>query len=284
MSNSNAKAIKGLSIAVLVFSALTIVAALIGIVALAIGGAALPSIIDHGYYLYYNDPSFYEGLEELREYGITTTDAYNLAMFAIGITIALVVWLLLCSAVTLVASILGIRNAAKPEKLASAFGWSIAGAIAAFLSGRMITTVLLVIMAVLIGKARSAQTAGAGYANAGAQTPYGYAASGYNGYGYPGYAAGPAPAYGQQQAMAYQPQQPAYGYDAGAAQAQAQAQAAGGYTAASSQTPGQVTVQPSAAPAAASSPSPLAADGSSGSPADSPSDAADAETSLQAKG
>ena len=282
MSNSNAKAIKGLSIAVLVFSALTIVAALIGIVALAIGGAALPSIIDHGYYLYYNDPSFYEGLEELREYGITTTDAYNLAMFAIGITIALVVWLLLCSAVTLIASILGIRNAAKPEKLASAFGWSIAGAIAAFLSGRMITTVLLVIMAVLIGKARSAQTAGAGYADAGAQTPYGYAAGGYSGYGYPGYAAGSVPAYGQPQAMAYQPQQPAYGYGAGAAQTQAQA--AGGYAAASAQTPGQVTVQPSAVPAAASSPSPLAADGSSGSPADSPSDAADTEASPQAKG
>ena len=72
----------------------------------------------------------------------------------------LLVWGALCAAVSLVAGILGIRVPTHPDKSGSAFGWSIAGAIVAVLSGRFVTAVLLVIAAVYANKLRHPEPSG----------------------------------------------------------------------------------------------------------------------------
>lgn len=62
-------------------------------------------------------------------------------------------------AVTLVASVLSLRNAFDPNKLTGAFVWSIVGAVIALLGCRLITMVLLIINCVYIHKVRSARQA-----------------------------------------------------------------------------------------------------------------------------
>ncbi|MGN0038294.1 MAG: hypothetical protein ACI36Y_04040 [Coriobacteriales bacterium] len=58
-------------------------------------------------------------------------------------------------AVTLVASVLSLRNASNPDKLTGAFVWSIIGAVIALLGCRLITMALLIINCVYIHKVRS---------------------------------------------------------------------------------------------------------------------------------
>ena len=90
------------------------------------------------------------------------------------------------------AGILGLRNASKPDKLKGAFVWAIVGAVAAGLSGRMITMALLIVSTFFISKVRKSGT------NA-SQPPYAQAAYGYT----------PQPAYDQAGYYGYT-NQPAY--------------------------------------------------------------------------
>lgn len=69
---------------------------------------------------------------------------------------AALIWEALMCLVSLIAGILAMKNAAKPNKLGAVFGWCLAGAICAFLSGRIITMVLLIIMAVFASKDKNA--------------------------------------------------------------------------------------------------------------------------------
>ncbi|WP_172136272.1 hypothetical protein [Adlercreutzia sp. ZJ473] len=198
MQTNHSKTIKGLSIAVIVFSAISLIGCVIGLFALGVGGAfvnehsseifgyslghvdhAMPA---HGY------DAYHDGYLDERELMGWTN--FGLIMGAVTL-----VWGILCAAVTLAAGIIGLRGADVREKLGRVFGWGIAGAVAALLSGRVITCVLMVIAAVYANKDKNAPAeygAAQGYAAPGAMpghgAPVGYPAPGYG-----------APEYGQPQ-------------------------------------------------------------------------------------
>ena len=183
MPNSDARIVRGLSIAVLVLSILAILGALLTTAFLALGGAAI------------TDPSFSGTLAseinsdpELNSYGINSGDVIGLTavtLLAMGIFVG---WLILCSVVSLIAGILGMRNYGNVDKLGAAFGWAIAGAVFSFLCGNIITMILLIISCVYINKVRKAP-----------MVPYGQPQP------QPAYG---QPIYGQQQGYAQQPYQP----------------------------------------------------------------------------
>lgn len=170
--NSDAKVVRGLSIATVVISVL----ALLGVVVLfafsALSGSALAdsSVMNQIMDQLNSDPDF--------PYYVTQSDVSSIVALMVGLCGVLAVWVLICSAIPLVAGILGIRNCSKPEKLGGAFGWAIAGAVVSLLMGNLITMVLLIISAVYINRVRKGgrvpygygQPAPAGYAP---QAPYG---------------------------------------------------------------------------------------------------------------
>lgn len=93
--------------------------------------------------------------------GLSGDDAVKI-VFASGpiVTVMAFLYLAFCL-IGLVASILALRNCNNPEKLGGAFGLSIAAAVLRFLTGAPISLVLFIILAVYIGKLRSAWKAGA---------------------------------------------------------------------------------------------------------------------------
>ena len=122
MPDSNARIVRGLSIATVVISVLAILAVLAVAVLLAVLGS------------YMNDPAFVQRvIDEAYSQGssvrgITANDVTMLVSLGIGTILAALVWSAICSALALVAGIVGIRNSSKQEKLGTAFGWAIAGA------------------------------------------------------------------------------------------------------------------------------------------------------------
>lgn len=155
MPNSDARMVHGLSIAVLVLSAFALAGCLFALLFLGIGGAALvnPDIAGSAAAGLSSNPDV---LNELEASNLSSGDVFNLAVLGVGVTGAFVIWGMACSLVALVASILGMRNYDKPQQLGSAFGWAIAGAVTSFLTGNIISTVLLIISAVYIDKVRKA--------------------------------------------------------------------------------------------------------------------------------
>lgn len=149
MQESNARTLRGVSIAVVVLAVLAILTFLLGAIAVGIFGAIAtdPSL--------YGDGIAIDGYNHGRYDSLSPEGVASIVGLSLGIAIAFLVWGMLCAAVSLIAGILGIRNHDKPEKLGAVFGWSIAGAIVAFLSGRIITTVLLVVAAVYAHKLRN---------------------------------------------------------------------------------------------------------------------------------
>lgn len=153
MQNSNARTVRGLSIAVIVIAGLGVLASIIGLIAMAVGHAAIsdPDIIAEITFALNADPDLYY---EMGAYYLDEASVAALASLTIVVCVAILAWGLICSAVTLAAGILGLRNASTPEKLGVTFGWTIAGAVAAFLSGSLIAMVLLIISAVCINRMR----------------------------------------------------------------------------------------------------------------------------------
>ena len=171
MPTSHARIVRGLSIATIVISALAILAVAVAAVFMGFLGS------------YLSDPAFLQSLMyETDSYSSLTIDELSLVMsLGVGTIMVALVWSLVCSVVTLVGGIMDMRGASRPEKLGGAFGWAIAGAVASFLTGRIITTVLFVIAAVYLNKMRNTPVAAYGQPVA----PYGQPA----GYGQPmGYA------------------------------------------------------------------------------------------------
>lgn len=201
--NQHEKAIRYLGIAVVVISALALIGVIIGFILMAVGQAALnaygPDLIQQGYsYGHVHHGSGYYG-------ELSAGDAMGLANFGMGLGYAALVWELVTAVVSLIAGILAIRGAADRDKLGSVFGWGIAGAIAAFLGGRLVTCVLMVIVAVFASKDKSAPAwpqAGyvAGAPGYGAVQPQAPAAGGW---------AAPAAGYGAVAAQAATPSAPA---------------------------------------------------------------------------
>ena len=164
MPNSDAKVVRGLSIAVLILSILAVAGSLL--VILGIGGVALsdPSVassaaieIDNG--------------SGISADSLSGDEVVVLAMLSLGVLGMFMGWLIICSIVPLVAAILGMRNYNNVDKLGGAFGWAIAGAVFSFLCGNLITMVLLIVSAVYINKLRRAPMVPYGQA----QPVYGYA-------------------------------------------------------------------------------------------------------------
>lgn len=134
--------LKGLSIAVIVLAGLCILGFLIGIFMLGIVGSAVSAI--DPYYL-----DAYDYYDYYYDYDYETAEAFAIASMVGGVFCVLG---MLCAAVTLVAGIIGLRGANDPSKLGMVFGWSVAGAVVSLLSCGIVSTVLLVIMAVFAYK------------------------------------------------------------------------------------------------------------------------------------
>lgn len=198
MQTSHAKTIRGLSIATIVLSILSIVGLILCLLFLGVGGAALSDsgMRDSMSMSLEMDPEAAYAMENL---GITSDDAFGIVALIFGLGIAYILWGIICSVVTLVAGIIGLRNCDSAAKLGKVFGWAIAGAILAFLYGNIVTLVLLIITAVCANKDRKAATA----------IPYGQPAAYYCASQQP-YGAPPQPQYAapQQPYAAPQQQQP----------------------------------------------------------------------------
>ena len=104
MPDSNARIVRGLSIATVVISVLAILAVLAVAVLLAVLGS------------YMNDPAFVQRVideaysQGSSVHGITANDVTMLVSLGIGTILAALVWSAICSALALVAGIVGIRN------------------------------------------------------------------------------------------------------------------------------------------------------------------------------
>lgn len=142
MNTNHAKAIKGMSIANIVLSALGILGVLVTWMGLGAGGAAVSG---SGYDYFYTDDG----------YVIETSDLNAI----LGVLSILVFWVFVCLVLVLVAGIMGVRGANKPEKLKGVMTWNIVGAVAAFLGAGWISLVLCIIVAVFANKDKQALAA-----------------------------------------------------------------------------------------------------------------------------
>ena len=154
MQDSNARTVRGIGIAVVILSALALIVFGLGAIAVGALGAFVsdPSLYGDGISINGYDHGYYDSL--------SAEEAAGLMSGSMLLVTWLFVWGALCAAVSLVAGILGIRVPTHPDKSGSAFGWSIAGAIVAVLSGRFVTAVLLVIAAVYANKLRHPEPSG----------------------------------------------------------------------------------------------------------------------------
>ncbi len=152
MQGKHTGAIRGLGVAAIALSAVALLTCLFSAIILAMTGSvfsgsmmeSLSYELMHGYsYGYSYDPLIAEGMSSIA----------GLIMGIIGLVVG---WEVLTCIVSLIAGILGVRNAANPAKLGGVFGWGIAGAAAAFLGGRLITMGVLIAMAVLAKKSQDA--------------------------------------------------------------------------------------------------------------------------------
>lgn len=197
MQNSHAGTIKGLSIATIVLSVLSILGLLFCLLFLGVGGVALndPTLQDSVSMSIEADP---ETVMQMEDLGLTTDDTLGLVGIVFGLGAAYVIWGVICCIISLVAGIIGLRNCRNTAKLGGAFGWAIAGAVTSFLYGNIVVMVLLIISAVCISKDRKASTA----------IPYGQPAAYTQTPGQQGYYA-PQPQQPAPQQPYGQPQQPA---------------------------------------------------------------------------
>ncbi len=147
MNTNHAKAIKGMGIANIVIAALGILGMLVCWAMLGVGGTAVSG---SGYDYFYTD----DGL---------VIDAGDLNML-LGMLGFLVFWMLICFAIVLIAGIMSVRGAAKPEKLKGVMIWNIIGAIAGFIGAGIVSLVLCVISAVFASKDKNALAAAPAYA------------------------------------------------------------------------------------------------------------------------
>lgn len=187
MQKVRAKTIKGLSIANVILSGLYIICFLIGIIvfsALAEYSEPIANSISYSSYgaytssydlvsahhdwgYSYGSPYSYD--LDLDEYGFNT-DAEVLALVFQMLVFLMVAGLIL-QAVSLAAAIIMLINSDKPQKLGMVFGWGIAGAIIAFLSGGVVQTVLFVLGTVFAYKDRQLYQKGLYPLNVTAQGP-----------------------------------------------------------------------------------------------------------------
>ena len=160
--NSDVRIIRGLNIATLVFS----------IMGALIGGAFMALMISASSML--SDPTFFNAFVQELQAGSSGSAAFDgssaansydyssmsdeeireAAVFGMNVVIGLAVGYLLLNVVGIAASIITLRALSTPEKLRSAFGWTIAGAVCQGVIFSIITCVCFVISAWMISRVR----------------------------------------------------------------------------------------------------------------------------------
>lgn len=222
--NSDVRIIRGLNIATLVFS----------IMGALIGGAFMALMISASSML--SDPTFFNAFVQELQAGSSGSAAFDgssaansydyssmsdeeireAAVFGMNVVIGLAVGYLLLNVVGIAASIITLRALSTPEKLRSAFGWTIAGAVCQGVIFSIITCVCFVISAWMISRVRksfAAYNQGFPYQGATPQSGMYQGNPGQMNYPNQGNVAGQNGGYGAQQPMqpqggAVQPQQP----------------------------------------------------------------------------
>ena len=176
--SSDAKTVRGLSIAIIILSAIGILFVLLGFAGLA------------WFDMLASDPSFVSELNDAMQATANSSspfdddyESYRLiasmdatTVVSIFVTFGGVLLGLgaACIVVSLVSGILGVKNCERREKTGAIFGWMIAGAILALLSGRFITMVLTIIAAVYANRLKKAPAAQPAPAQGCYQQPYPY--------------------------------------------------------------------------------------------------------------
>mgnify|MGYP006954265978 FL=1 len=144
MKNAHASSIKGLSIAVIILSALGILTA---VLIMLFSGVLSAIIMNDGPGLM-NDMRYEHDGSSMYFNDIDSDDVFFVSAIMMLLGGGLSIWLLICCVGGLVAGILGVMHAANPPKLGLVMGWAIAGTILSFLGGNVIAAVLLIIVAV----------------------------------------------------------------------------------------------------------------------------------------
>lgn len=152
MLNPDERMVRGLSIAVIVLSAVALAGCLLLFFVLGVGSAMLADP-NASFIVAHNDPEFMEALA----YHGDTEAALVFTMLGLGLAALGVAWLAIGHIVVLVAGIIGLRSCTRPQTRTTAFGWSIAGAILSLLCGNLITMGLLIGSAVYLNKLRAPQ-------------------------------------------------------------------------------------------------------------------------------
>lgn len=244
MQTDYSKTIKGLSIANVILSALVlvlwVVILLFMIGTMGLMNTAGPDAFDQAIAQSGSDYYF-------DEYEITGSETLALANMIMGLGIGVIVVLALISAVPLIAGIMGLRNYANPQKLGMVMGWSIAGAICAFFTASIVSTVLLIITAVYASKGKNAAAMYSAYGVQPGVQGYGQGYGQPNAYGYQAPSTQNVPAYGQQ-VQPYGQGQPA------APQTYGQPVAPQTYGQPAATTPASIAAAPTATPAPAVTP------------------------------
>ena len=172
MQESDVKVVRGVSIAAIVLSILGILGCLMLVILFATGGviAGDPSHVS-GYVEHRDDLGFTHGLDSQYSLDAVETSAALAAVF--GVLGVLSGFGIVLCAVSLVAGIMGVRNARNPQKVGSIFGWSIAGAICSLLMLRVVSCVLLIVNAVYAHRLRkeTQHSSYAPYQSVGVQQP-----------------------------------------------------------------------------------------------------------------
>lgn len=199
MQKNHAKAIKGLSIAAIVISAVLIVCYILGMVMVGVTGTYAADYLSS-----YAYDDMFDNHYEYHSFDADDAAAFSAIMGVVNVALAFcVIGVVVC----LIGGIIALRNYDKPEKLGAVFGWSIAGAILGFVATGVILTVLFVIIAVFANSDKKLYQSGMYYAM---NQPYAQA----QGYQTPVYAMPVVDAAPMQSVPAQQPVVPADAYQA----------------------------------------------------------------------
>lgn len=160
MQKNHAKAIKGMSIAALVLSGISIVLSLLCIIIFSFasdllytyGKDAIYDLYDYQYGDMF-DMSYGHGHSYGHDiypygYGLDVDDYTYLYPAVFGMLNGMMVFVLVCSVVSLIASIMGLRLEQTPKSLKNGFVWFIVGAVVSGISIGLPTCVLFILMAV----------------------------------------------------------------------------------------------------------------------------------------
>lgn len=156
MQPQHSGAMRGLGIAAIALSSVSLLVCLLGAVLLVVASSALDASTMES--LAY-EMSRYGGYGYGHDYygfgygGENMATVLSLTFVLAGVTLG---WESLTCVVSLVASVMVFRAANDSARLGKVFGWSLAGAVASLLGGRLVTMGVLIVAAVFATRDRSA--------------------------------------------------------------------------------------------------------------------------------